>query len=131
MPLYYKHNNYASFQRQLNNFGYHRKFAHFVVNNSGQLDTVYHKLGTPMSSDIEDLLTLRPVLERTSDKKREEEARQQVATPGQSDGGPASPRSPGGGDPGAAAASDGGDGDGAMAMAKAMAKARPWPMASQ
>ena len=58
MPLYYKHNNYASFQRQLNNFGYHRKFAHFVVNNSGQLDTVYHKLGTPMSSDIEDLLTL-------------------------------------------------------------------------
>ena len=94
MPLYYKHNNYASFQRQLNIFGYHRKFAHFVVNNSGQLDTVYHKLGTPMSSDIEDLLTLRPVLERTSDKKREEEARQQVATPGQSDGGPASPRGP-------------------------------------
>ena len=95
MPLYYKHNNYASFQRQLNNFGYHRKFAHFVVNNSGQLDTVYHKLGTPMSSNIEELLHLRPVLERTSDKKREEEARQQGLPPTAA-GAPDAPASNGG-----------------------------------
>ncbi|KAH8043499.1 sodium/hydrogen exchanger family-like protein [Aureococcus anophagefferens] len=79
---------------ELNNFRYHRKFAHFVVNNSGQLDTVYHKLGTPMSSDIEDLLTLARARAGVGQEAREE-ARQQVATPGQSDGGPASPRSPG------------------------------------
>ena len=96
LPAYYRHRNYASFQRQLNNararrgktttspfletrapptqFGYHRKFLFAVDAQAGTLDTVYHKLGTPMSNDIEDLLALRPVLERTSDKKRDDGA---------------------------------------------------------
>ena len=42
LAKFFRTGKFSSFQRQLNNFGYLRKFAHFVVNNSGQLDTVYH-----------------------------------------------------------------------------------------
>ena len=53
---YYKHSKYASFQRQLNNFGYRRKW---LGRGSMMKDTVYERQGA--SENLDDLLSLRPV----------------------------------------------------------------------
>ena len=53
---YYKHSKYASFQRQLNNFGYRRKW---LGRGSMMKDTVYERQGA--SENLDDLLALRPV----------------------------------------------------------------------
>lgn len=65
LSTYYKHSKYASFQRQLNNFGYRRKYAP----DAGEaLETVYERAGA--TAELEDLLVLRPVLPRPADRKR-------------------------------------------------------------
>ena len=52
---YYKHSKYASFQRQLNNYGYQLKFA---LGGGYSADTVYERQGA--SENLDDLLALRP-----------------------------------------------------------------------
>ena len=54
LSKYYKHSKYASFQRQLNNFGYRRKFT-----DQQAAETVYERQGA--SENLDDLLALRPV----------------------------------------------------------------------
>jgi len=55
LSKYYKHSKYASFQRQLNNFGYRRRFA---LGGTDE-ETVYERQGA--SENLDDLLALRPV----------------------------------------------------------------------
>ena len=58
LSKYYKHSKYASFQRQLNNFGYRRKTGgSFPLGNDAE--TVYERQGA--SENLDDLLALRPV----------------------------------------------------------------------
>ena len=52
LSKYYKHSKYASFQRQLNNFGYRRSLGN-------DAETVYERQGA--SENLDDLLALRPV----------------------------------------------------------------------
>jgi len=54
LSKYYKHSKYASFQRQLNNFGYRRRFV-----DQQATETVYERAGA--SENLDDLLALRPV----------------------------------------------------------------------
>ena len=54
LSKYYKHSKYASFQRQLNNFGYRRRFV-----DQQAAETVYERAGA--SENLDDLLALRPV----------------------------------------------------------------------
>ena len=54
LSKYYKHSKYASFQRQLNNFGYRRRFV-----DQQAAETVYERQGA--SENLDDLLALRPV----------------------------------------------------------------------
>ena len=56
LSKYYKHSKYASFQRQLNNFGYRRQF---VGQQTPAAETVYERQGA--SENLDDLLALRPV----------------------------------------------------------------------
>ena len=56
LSKYYKHSKYASFQRQLNNFGYRRRFA---LVSGDAAETVYERAGA--SENLDDLLALRPV----------------------------------------------------------------------
>ena len=56
LSKYYKHSKYASFQRQLNNFGYRRRFA---LGGGDAAETVYERAGA--SENLDDLLALRPV----------------------------------------------------------------------
>ena len=56
LSKYYKHSKYASFQRQLNNFGYRRQFA---PGGGDAAETVYERQGA--SENLDDLLALRPV----------------------------------------------------------------------
>ena len=70
---YYKHSKYASFQRQLNNFGYRRKW---LGRGSMMKDTVYERQGA--SENLDDLLSLRPVKK----KKRDAAARAARASAG-------------------------------------------------
>ena len=55
LSKYYKHSKYASFQRQLNNFGYRRRFA---LGGTDE-ETVYERQGA--SENLDHLLALRPV----------------------------------------------------------------------
>ena len=55
LSKYYKHSKYASFQRQLNNFGYRRRFD----SGGDAAETVYERVGA--SENLDDLLALRPV----------------------------------------------------------------------
>ena len=55
LSKYYKHSKYASFQRQLNNFGYRRRFD----SGGDAAETVYERAGA--SENLDDLLALRPV----------------------------------------------------------------------
>ena len=55
LSKYYKHSKYASFQRQLNNFGYRRQFA---PGGGDAAETVYE---AGASENLDDLLALRPV----------------------------------------------------------------------
>jgi len=57
LSKYYKHSKYASFQRQLNNFGYRRQFA--LGGGDAAAETVYERQGA--SENLDDLLALRPV----------------------------------------------------------------------
>ena len=70
---YYKHSKYASFQRQLNNFGYRRQFA---LGGGDAAETVYERQGA--SENLDDLLSLRPVKK----KKRDAAARAARASAG-------------------------------------------------
>ena len=54
LSKYYNHSKYASFQRQLNNFGYRRRFV-----DQQAAETVYERQGA--SENLDDLLALRPV----------------------------------------------------------------------
>ena len=67
LSTYYKHSKYSSFQRQLNNFGYRRKFAP-DAGAADALESVYERAGA--TAKLEDLLVLRPVLPRPADRKR-------------------------------------------------------------
>ena len=64
LSKYYKHSKYASFQRQLNNFGYRRRFA---LGGTDE-ETVYERAGA--SENLDDLLALRPVRPAPPAKKR-------------------------------------------------------------
>ena len=64
LSKYYKHSKYASFQRQLNNFGYRRTFAL----GGDAAETVYERQGA--SENLDDLLALRPVRPAPPAKKR-------------------------------------------------------------
>ena len=74
LPRYYKTSKFSSFQRQLNNFGYHRSYtANERVGATGDRSKArgvcYHKVaGAPASVDVQGLLSLRPLVRR---KKRE------------------------------------------------------------
>ena len=65
LSKYYKHSKYASFQRQLNNFGYRRQFA---PGGGDAAETVYERQGA--SENLDDLLALRPVRPAPPAKKR-------------------------------------------------------------
>ena len=64
LSKYYKHSKYASFQRQLNNFGYRRRFD----SGGDAAETVYERAGA--SENLDDLLALRPVRPAPPAKKR-------------------------------------------------------------
>ena len=66
LSKYYKHSKYASFQRQLNNFGYRRRFA-----LGEATETVYERAGA--SENLDDLLALRPVRPAPVKKRGREE----------------------------------------------------------
>lgn len=68
LPKYYKTSKFSSFQRQLNNFGYHRSYTSQRSKSRG---VCYHKVaGAPPCVDLQGLLQLRPLVRR---KKREAE----------------------------------------------------------
>ncbi|KAJ1445357.1 hypothetical protein M885DRAFT_550220 [Pelagophyceae sp. CCMP2097] len=69
LPRYYKTSKFSSFQRQLNNFGYHRSYAaNERLDRSKSRGVCYHKVAGVKLTEIRDLLTLRPLVRR---KKRE------------------------------------------------------------
>ena len=71
LPMYYKTSKFSSFQRQLNNFGYHRSYdngSSRPVDRSKARGVCYRKVaGAPACRDIAGLLSLRPLVRR---KKR-------------------------------------------------------------
>ena len=66
LSKYYKHSKYASFQRQLNNFGYRRRFV-----DQQAAETVYERAGA--SENLDDLLALRPVRPSAGSKRGRDE----------------------------------------------------------
>ena len=67
LSKYYKHSKYASFQRQLNNFGYRRSFD----SGGDAAETVYERAGA--SENLDDLLALRPVRPSAGSKRGRDE----------------------------------------------------------
>lgn len=68
LPRYYRTSKFSSFQRQLNNFGYHRSYDR----GNNWRGVCYCKVvGEPASDDVDCLLSLRPLVRRT--KKRHDE----------------------------------------------------------
>lgn len=64
LPQYYRTSKFSSFQRQLNNFGYHRSYDR----GNNWRGVCYCKVvGAPATDNVEDLLALRPLVRR---KKR-------------------------------------------------------------
>lgn len=62
LPRYYRTSKFSSFQRQLNNFGYHRSYDR----GNNWRGVCYCKVvGEPASTDINCLLGLRPLVRRT------------------------------------------------------------------
>lgn len=73
LPRYYKTSKFSSFQRQLNNFGYHRSYdnGNHRQDRSQSRGVCYRKVaGAPACRDIAGLLQLRPLVRR---KKRASE----------------------------------------------------------
>ncbi|KAJ8604980.1 hypothetical protein CTAYLR_006892 [Chrysophaeum taylorii] len=70
LPRYYKTAKFSSFQRQLNNFGYHRSYtSRDRLDRNKSRGVCYHKVaGAPACTDLDGLLALRPLVRR---KKRE------------------------------------------------------------
>ena len=64
LPNYFRHGKFTSFQRQLNNFGYRRRFD----SGGDAAETVYERAGA--SENLDDLLALRPVRPAPPAKKR-------------------------------------------------------------
>lgn len=69
LPRYYRTSKFSSFQRQLNNFGYHRSYDR----GTNWRGVCYCKVvGEPATDSVDCLLSLRPLVRRT--KKRNEYA---------------------------------------------------------
>ncbi|KAH8064981.1 DNA binding protein [Aureococcus anophagefferens] len=64
----FRHSRYASFQRQLNNFGFHRQ------NGTAGQTTIYRREGAAEGAPVESILNLRHVLRRSSGGKQNAEA---------------------------------------------------------
>jgi len=68
LSKYFRHSRYASFQRQLNNFGFHRQ------NGTAGQTTIYRREGAAEGAPVESILNLRHVLRRSSGGKQNAEA---------------------------------------------------------
>lgn len=63
LSKYFRHSRYASFQRQLNNFGFHRQ------NGTAGQTTIYRREGFEEALSVESILELRHVLRRSAGAK--------------------------------------------------------------
>ena len=67
LSKFFRHSRYASFQRQLNNFGFHRQ------NGTSGSTTIYRREGVPENLSVESILTLRHVLRRSNGGSKQNE----------------------------------------------------------